>query len=91
MGDDLTMDDFTAALSWLFILGLAVIQVRKSSKKSALLWAPSSLHGEDKSPISLWLSMGWEAAFLIRAFGLSGELSTKVGFVFQRIGPWPIL
>ena len=34
---------------------------------------------------------GWEATFLIRAFGLSGELSTEVGFAFQRFGPWLIL
>ena len=27
---------------------------------------------------------GWEASFLIRFFGLSGELSTKVGFAFSN-------
>ena len=29
---------------------------------------------------------GWEPTFLIRAFGLSEELSTKVGFAFSNNG-----
>ena len=29
---------------------------------------------------------GWEATFLIRAFGLSEELYTKVGFAFSNNG-----
>ena len=32
------------------------------------------------------MEKGWEATFLIRAFGLSGELATKVGFAFSNNG-----
>ena len=32
------------------------------------------------------LSMGWEPMLLMRAFGLSKELSTKVGFAFSNNG-----
>ena len=35
--------------------------------------------------MSLYIN-GWEATFLIRAFGLSEELSTKVGFAFSNNG-----
>ena len=30
------------------------------------------------------LTKGWEATFLIRAFGLSEEESTEVGFAFSK-------
>ena len=32
------------------------------------------------------IGKGWEATFLIRAFGLSGEQSTEVGFAFYNNG-----
>ena len=32
------------------------------------------------------MSKGWEPTFLIEAFGLSEELSTKVGFAFSTNG-----
>ena len=36
--------------------------------------------------LRLTSSKGWEPTFLIRAFGLSDELSTKVGFAFFNNG-----
>ena len=36
--------------------------------------------------LRLTSSKGWEPTFLIRAFGLSEELSTKVGFAFSNNG-----
>ena len=42
-----------------------------------LLFHSIALHGNTK---------GWEAMFLIRAFGLSRELSTEVGFAFSNNG-----
>ena len=36
--------------------------------------------------VSIIAVKGWEATFLIRAFGLSGELSTEVGFAFLYNG-----
>ena len=34
----------------------------------------------------LFSTKGWEPTFLIRAFGLSEELSTEVGFAFSNNG-----